>query len=142
MIWYVKIKNKIWIGISILICYNVLILKNGFNKIFLFTITVDLVMIAVLLFIHFFYKQKREKQKNNSLDSLVADGAIYILDGTDNCRRADYSGGFWAICPDFESHHSREWEPAKISDFGLIIVSVRKALVKAANAPLMRLRPW
>lgn len=89
-----KIKNKIWIGISILICYNVLILKNSFNKIFLFTITVDLVMIAVLLFIHFFYKQKREKQKNNSLDSLVADGAIYILDGTDNCRRADYSGGF------------------------------------------------
>ena len=54
----------------------------------------------------------------------------------------DYSGGFWAICPDFEIHHSREWEPAKFSDFGLIIVSVRKALVKAANAPLMRLRPW
>ena len=30
---------------------------------------------------------------------------------------------------------------SKLSDFDLIIVSVRKALIKAANAPLMRLRP-
>ena len=23
----------------------------------------------------------------------------------------DYSGALWATCPDFESHHSGEWEP-------------------------------
>lgn len=37
--------------------------KKSFNKNFLFTITVDLVMIAVLLFIHFFYKQKGKNKK-------------------------------------------------------------------------------
>lgn len=25
--------------------------------------------------------------------------------------KSDYSGALWATCPDFESHHSGEWEP-------------------------------
>ena len=59
-----KIKNKIWIGISILIGYNVLTLKSSFNKKnVLLTISIDVAMIAVLLFIHFFYKQKGKNKK-------------------------------------------------------------------------------
>ena len=54
----------------------------------------------------------------------------------------DYSGALWATCPDFESHYSGKWEPVKISDFGWLIIFVRTVLVKAANTPLKRLRPW
>ena len=56
-----KIKNKIWMGISILIAYNVLTLKSSFNKKnVMLTIAIDLAMLAVLLFIHFFISKKRK----------------------------------------------------------------------------------
>lgn len=38
--------------------------------------------------------------------------------------------------PDFESHHSGNWEPLRIQDFALDRFLTGTLLVKAANAPL------
>ena len=63
MIWYVKIKNKIWIGISILIGYNVLILKNSFNKKFFVYYYCWSCHDCSFAFYTFFYKQKGKNKK-------------------------------------------------------------------------------
>ena len=40
--------------------------------------------------------------------------SIFVIHSTHELhqlKKADYSGTLRATCPDFESHHSGEWEP-------------------------------